>query len=302
MQDFALYLLTSLIWGSTWLAIKFQLGQVAPEFSILYRFALAAALLMGYTLIRRLPMRFSLRQHLFIALQGLTLFSVNYILVYLAEQYITSGLVAIVFSLIVILNVGFAGLLLRDPVRPRVVLGGLLGIAGLALIFQRELFTADLSGERSLGLLLSLGATVSASVGNIVSARNQRSGLPVVQTNAYGMAYGAGLTLLVALFRGASPGFELSFSYVASLLYLAVFGSVIAFGAYLTLLGRIGPDRAGYITVLFPVVALTLSTAFEGLTWQVSAGFGAALVVAGNTIALTRRRGTTAASRPSPAS
>lgn len=290
MQNLALYLLTSLIWGSTWLAITFQLGKVDPEFSIVYRFALAAVLLIGYTRLRRLPMRFSAQQHLYMGLQGLTLFSINYLLVYLAEQYITSGLVAMVFSLIVILNVLFAGLLLGDPIRPRVLLGGVLGIAGLALVFQRELLSFELSGDRSLGLLLSLASTVSASLGNIVSARNQRSGLPVVQTNAYGMAYGAGLTLIVALLRGASPGFELSFGYVASLLYLAIFGSVIAFGAYLTLLGRIGPDRAGYITVVFPVVALILSTAFEGLTWQVSAGSGAALVVIGNAIALTRRR------------
>lgn len=290
MQNAALYLLTSLIWGSTWLAITFQLGTVDPEISILYRFALAAVLLIGYSVARKLPMRFTGRQHFFIALQGLTLFSVNYVLVYLAEQYITSGLVAIVFSLIVIFNVLFAGLILRDPIRPRVLVGGVLGIAGLALVFWRELTTLDLSGERTLGLVLSMAATISASLGNIVSARNQRNRLPVVQTNAYGMAYGAGFTLVVALLRGATLDFELTFGYVSSLLYLALFGSVIAFGAYLTLLGRIGPDRAGYITVLFPIVALILSTAFEGLTWEANGAFGAALVVVGNAIALTRRR------------
>lgn len=289
MQNLALYLLTSLIWGSTWLAIKFQLGTVDPEFSIVYRFALAAVLLLGFSALRKLPMRFSLRQHLFIALEGISLFSINYVLVYLAEQYVTSGLVAIVFSLTVIWNVLFGGLLLRDPVRPRVVAGGVLGIAGLALVFQGDLSQLDLSGGRSLGLLMAFAGTLSASLGNIVSARNQRNGLPVVQTNAIGMAYGTIFTLIVALWRGATPSFELSLGYVSSLLYLAVFGSVVAFGAYLTLLGRIGADRAGYVSVLFPVVALTLSTAFEGLSWQISAAFGAALVVIGNTIALTRR-------------
>lgn len=290
MQNLFLYVLTCLIWGSTWLAITFQLGQVDPEFSIVYRFALAAALLIGYCLIRRLPMRFTPRQHAFIALQGLSLFSINYILVYLAEQQLTSGLVAIVFSLIIVFNVLFAGLLLSDPIRPRVLFGGVLGITGLVLVFWQELTGLDLSGARTFGLLLSLAGTIIASLGNIVSARNQRHGLPVVQTNAYGMAYGTGITLIVALLRGASPGFELSFSYVASLLYLALFGSVIAFGAYLTLLGRIGPDRAGYITVVFPVVALALSTVFEGLNWEVNAGFGALLVIAGNAVALTRSR------------
>ncbi len=289
MQNLALYLLTSLIWGSTWLAIKFQLGTVDPEFSIVYRFALAAVLLLVFCALRKLPMRFSPRQHFFIALEGISLFSINYVLVYLAEQYLTSGLVAIVFSLIVILNVLFGGLLLRDPVRPRVVVGGVLGIAGLAMMFQGDLSRLDLSGGRSLGLLMAFAGTLSASLGNIVSARNQRNGLPVVQTNAIGMAYGTLFTLIVALLRGATPTFELSLGYVSSLLYLALFGSVVAFGAYLTLLGRVGADRAGYVTVLLPVIALILSTAFEGLSWQISAAFGAALVMIGNTIALTRR-------------
>lgn len=290
MQNALLYALTSLIWGSTWLAIKFQLGQVDPEMSIVYRFALAAALLVGYSLARRLPMRFSSREHLFIALQGLTLFSLNYIMVYIAEQHITSGLVAIVFSLIIVFNVALAGLLLGDPIRPRVLIGGLVGILGLAMVFWPELSTLDLSGKRALGLGLSLIGTLCASFGNIVAARNQRHGLPIVQTNAYGMAYGAGFTLLVALLRGASFEFELTFSYISSLAYLALFGSVIAFGAYLTILSRIGPDRAAYITIIFPIVALTLSTMFEGLSWDLTAGIGVSLVVAGNAVALRRRR------------
>lgn len=290
MQNALLYALTSLIWGSTWLAIKFQLGQVDPEMSIVYRFALAAALLVGYSLARRLPMRFSSREHLFIALQGLTLFSLNYIMVYIAEQHITSGLVAIVFSLIIVFNVALAGLLLGDPIRPRVLIGGLVGILGLAMVFWPELSTLDLSGKRALGLGLSLIGTLCASFGNIVAARNQRHGLPIVQTNAYGMAYGAGFTLLVALLRGASFEFEPTFSYISSLAYLALFGSVIAFGAYLTILSRIGPDRAAYITIIFPIVALTLSTMFEGLSWDLTAGIGVSLVVAGNAVALRRRR------------
>jgi drug/metabolite transporter (DMT)-like permease len=290
MQNLLLYGLTSLIWGSTWLAIKFQLGVVDPEMSIVYRFGLAAVLLLGYSLIRRLPMRFTAREHAFIALQGLTLFSLNYIMVYIAELHITSGLVAIVFSLIIVFNVALAGIFLGDPIRPRVVLGGVFGIFGLALVFLPELSSLDLSGSRALGLGLSLAGTASASIGNIVAARNQRNGLPIVQTNAYGMAYGGGFTLIVALARGASFGFEPTFSYIASLAYLAVFGSVIAFGGYLTILSRIGPDRAAYITVIFPIVALILSTLFEGLRWELTAGFGVTLVIIGNAIALTRRR------------
>jgi drug/metabolite transporter (DMT)-like permease len=290
MQNAAFYLLTSLIWGSTWLVITFQLGVVAAEASIVYRFALAALLLMVYTLARRLPMRFTPRQHAFIALQGTFLFSLNYILVYLAEQNLTSGLVAIVFSMLILSNVVLGAVFLRNPIRPRVVLGGVIGVAGLALVFGPELAGFAQGGGWRLGLLLAAAAVLSASVGNILSARNQRAGLPVVQTNAYGMAYGAAVTLVIAVVRGVPFTFDPSPSYILSLLYLAVFGSVIAFGTYLTLIGRMGVDRAAYIGVIFPLVALLLSMLFEGLNLGAVGLVGVALVAAGNVLALNRRR------------
>lgn len=298
MQNAAFYILTSLIWGSTWLVITFQLGVVPPEASIVYRFTLAALLLMVYVLARRLPMRFTLRQHAFIALQGTFLFSLNYILVYLAEQNLTSGLVAIVFSMLILSNLVLGAIFLRNPIRPRVVLGGVIGVAGLALVFRPDLsgFVGG-SGWR-LGLLLSVGAVLSASVGNILSARNQRAGLPVVQTNAYGMAYGAAVTLVIAVVRGVPFTFDPTPSYVLSLVYLAVFGSVIAFGTYLTLIGRMGVDRAAYIGVIFPLVALLLSMMFEELGLGVVGLAGVALVAAGNVLVLNRRR---PASAPNPA-
>ncbi len=285
-----LYSLTSLIWGSTWLAITFQLGAVDPEISIVYRFALASGILIVYCLLRRLPMRFTLKEHGFLILQGLTLFSINYILVYIAELYLASGYVAILFSLIIVLNVLFGALILRDPIRPRVLIGGAVGIFGLILVFVPSLGRLELSSGQSLGLVLALASTIVASLGNIVSARNQRNGIPVVQANAYGMGYGALITVGVALFRGSQISFDASPEYVLSLLYLAIFGTVIAFGSYLTLLGSIGPDRAGYIAVIFPIVALIFSTLFEGLTWQLFALVGVGLVILGNVIALTRSR------------
>jgi drug/metabolite transporter (DMT)-like permease len=290
MQNAAFYLLTSLIWGSTWLVITFQLGVVAAEASIVYRFALAALLLMVYTLARRLPMRFTPRQHAFIALQGTFLFSLNYILVYLAEQNLTSGLVAIVFSMLILSNVVLGAVFLRNPIRPRVVLGGVIGVAGLALVFGPELAGFAQGGGWRLGVLLAAAAVLSASVGNILSARNQRAGLPVVQTNAYGMAYGAAVTLVIAVVRGVPFTFDPSPSYILSLLYLAVFGSVIAFGTYLTLIGRMGVDRAAYIGVIFPLVALLLSMLFEGLNLGAVGLVGVALVAAGNVLVLNRRR------------
>lgn len=291
MSNTLLYLITVIIWGSTWLVITFQLGTVPPELSVAYRFALASLILFMYIAARRLPARYSLKQHAFFALQGLFLFSLNYILVYLAESFLTSGLVAIVFSTIIVFNVVFGTLFLRNPVRLRVILGGTIGLLGLALVFWPELTTLDLSSERAVGLLLAFLATISASLGNIISARNQRNELPVVQTNAYGMAYGAMIMFVLALLRGAPLTFDPSSEYIFSLLYLALFGSVIAFGTYLTLLGKIGPDRAAYVTVAFPIIALALSTIFEGLTWTLLQIGGVLLVIAGNVIVLRRRGG-----------
>jgi drug/metabolite transporter (DMT)-like permease len=289
MYNAFLYLVTVLIWGSTWLAIKFQLGLVSPEISIAYRFGLAAMILIVFSLARRLRMGFSLKEHGFFALQGLLLFSLNYLLVYLAEGYLTSGLVAIIFSLIIVLNVLFGAIFLGNPVRPRVVIGAVLGLLGLAFVFWPELTSLSLSSEKILGMLLALVATISASLGNVVSARNQRGKLPVIQTNAYGMLYGALFMLLFALVRGTSLQFDTSPSYVLSLLYLAVFGSVIAFGAYLTLLGSIGLDRAAYVTVLFPVIALLLSTYFEDLAWGLFQLAGVLLILLGNSVVVTKR-------------
>ena len=290
MQNAIFYALTSLIWGSTWLVITFQLGEVAPEASIVYRFALASLLLMAYVVVRRLPMRFTARQHVFIGLQGAFLFSFNYILVYLAEQNLASGLVAIVFAMLILCNVVLGAVFLKNPIRPRVVLGGVIGVVGLALVFWPQLGGFAEGGGWRLGLVLSIAAVLSASVGNILSAKNQRSGLPVVQTNAIGMGYGAVVTLIIAVLRGVPFTFEATPSYVLSLLYLAVFGSVIAFGTYLTLIGRLGVDRAAYIGVIFPLVALVLSMAFEGLGLGILGLLGVILVAAGNVLVLNRRK------------
>jgi drug/metabolite transporter (DMT)-like permease len=289
MYNAILYLITVFIWGSTWLAIKFQLGVVSPELSIAYRFALAAVILFIFSLVRRLPLRFNLRTHGFFALQGLLLFSLNYILVYLAEGYLTSGLVAIIFSMIIILNIIFGAIFLHNPIRMRVVIGGVVGLIGLALVFWPELTAFDPTSQRVIGIILALVSTVSASLGNVVSARNQRHELPVIQTNAYGMLYGAMIMGVLALVRGSQLQFDFSAPYLISLLYLAIFGSVIAFGSYLTLLGRIGLDRAAYVTILFPIIALLLSTLFEDLSWGYLQLAGVALVLAGNVLVLNRQ-------------
>jgi drug/metabolite transporter (DMT)-like permease len=286
MTNGFLYAATVLIWGTTWFAIIFQLGIVAPEVSIVWRFLTASLTLFGWCLITRRSVRFPAAAHVWMALQGCFLFSGNYLIFYFAQFYVTSGLVAVSFSLIIVFNIGFGALLFAQPVRPRVVAGAVVGLAGIALLFLPEFERFDLSDDGFRGMLMCIGGTMMASFGNLISGRNQRSGLPVIQTNAWGMLYGSLLAALVALVLGRDFIVDWRAPYVLSLIYLSLFGSVIAFGAYLTLLGRIGADRAAYATVLFPLVALALSTLFEGYSWTLSALFGVVLVVAGNILAL----------------
>jgi drug/metabolite transporter (DMT)-like permease len=289
-RDLFLYVSSVLIWGTTWLAITFQLGVVPVEVSVAYRFALAAILLLGYCTLRRLPMRFTLADHRFMALQGLFLFGLNYLLTYHAERFISSGLTAVGFTAIVFLNIIGARLVFGTPITGSMILGASLGALGIALVFWRDLSRFEASRNGALGLGLILGAATMSSVGNLLAAWNQKHrGLPIVQSNAFGMAYGALLVAAIAIVAGASFRVEPTLSYLGSLLYLAFFGTVIAFGAYLSLLGRIGAARAGYASVLFPLVALALSTWIEGFVWHVPAIAGMALSLAGNVIILRKR-------------
>jgi drug/metabolite transporter (DMT)-like permease len=289
MSDLALYAWAVLIWGSTWLAIKFQLGVVAPAVSVAWRFAAAALMLMAYARLRRLPLRFDARTHAWLALQGLLLFGINYVLVYRSEQTLTSGLVALIFSLITFCNIVGLRLFFSVPVKPTALAGAILGVIGVALVFWPELANFSMSPARRTGAVLALIATVFASLGNMAATRSHRIGLPVIQANAWGMMYGAIFVAIYAGLDGQRFGFDRSIPYVASLLYLAVFGSVIAFVAYLTLLGRIGADRAGYTAVAIPIVAVVLSTFFEDLHWDAAMASGIAMCVAGNVLVLRRR-------------
>ncbi len=288
MSNAGLYTLTVLIWGSTWFAIEFQLGIVAPEVSIVYRYAIASVVLFIYSKISCLPLSFNLKTHVGFAVLGLFLFCLNYILAYRAQLFVTSALAAIVFSTMLWMNIGLARIAFGTRAGGRVILGALLGIAGILTIFLPQ---AGIVGEQVITgcILAGLGA-LSASCGNIVSQKLQLGRIPVVQANAWGMAYGALITLAVVLIGGHEIRFEATFTYIASLLYLALFGSVVAFGAYLTLLGRIGAHRAGYATVMFPVVALILSLLFEGLHLEATIVLGTALVLTGNVLVLRERQ------------
>lgn len=286
MNNLALYITAVLIWGSTWLLINFQLGVVAPGVSVVYRYAIAAALLFAWAWLRGLRLRFGLHAHARFLALGLLLFSFNYIATYSAQQYITSALNAVAFSTMMWMNVINARLFLGTRIEPRLWLGAALGMGGLVMLFWPGISEVSLSDTVLLGACLSLGGALLASLGNIVSKRAQEGGLPIIQSNAWGMLYGTGITALVAWWRGSEFVFEYSFSYIASLLYLAIFGSVVAFGAYLKLVGNIGPHKAGYAVVMFPVVAVVLSTLFEGLALEAHIVGGVVLVLTGNLVIL----------------
>ncbi len=293
MKNSLFYLLTVLIWGSSWYAITFQLGVVDPTVSVFYRFFFAALLVLAYCAISGRRLRFSLAEHAYIALQGLCLFCVNYILIYWATAHISSGLVAVIFSTLVIMNILNGALFLKRPIRRVVVLGALLGLLGLTLVFWQELQLAQQtlsSGEVWTALILVLAATYSASIGNILSARNQEHDLPVLQTNGFGTLYGSMIMMLYAFSSGADFFVPWDLQYTLSMVFLTVFGTIVAFGAYLSLVGQIGADKAAYAMVLFPLVALAISTVFEGFVWTPIALFGVALILIGNAVIIGRKQ------------
>ncbi len=288
MKNVILYLIPALIWGSTWFAITFQVGEVDPIVSVSYRFLLAGLILLGYSKIRKLKLSYTISEHGFILLQGLFLFGFNYWMVYQAEQTLTSGLVALVFSTMLFMNIFNSRIFLKNIIPWKVYGGAVLGLTGIVMIFYRDLVSFSFSDTASIALLQAVGAAYIASLGNIISARNQSAGLPVIQTNAIGMTYGALAMALVALFVGYEFSFSLEYTYSLSLLYLAVFGSVFAFGAYLSLIGRIGASRAGYVQLVVPIIALIISTLFENYTWTSVALIGVVFIISGNFIVLER--------------
>ena len=291
MRSVALYAVTVLIWGTSWLAIIYQLGVVDPMVSVAYRFILAAVIMHGLCWVRRQPMRFSRRDHCFLALQGASLFALNYWLFYNAELHIASGLAAVVFSTIIVWNILIGAVWIRHPLDRRVLLGAGLGLCGIALVFWPEVQDFEASETGLYGLGLSIVATILASLGNIASARNQQAGISVLSSNAWAMTYGAGLMVLLALVSGKPFDFMATPLYVGALLYLSVFASVIAFWSYLTLVGEIGPDRAAYATLLFPLVALGLSTVFEDYVWTLPAIIAVCLILGGNLLTLRKPAG-----------
>lgn len=287
MRSTLLYVMTVLIWGSTWLAIEFQLGVVPPEVSLVYRFSIAALLMWGYCLWRRLPLRFAPNHHLFFIILAVCNFGCNYLLLYWAQAYLTSAMSSIAFSTLLIMNIINNRLFFGKSIAPRMFVGAALGLAGIGALFWQDIRSFDLSSTAMMGLGLCIAGTMVASLGNMTSVRNSKNNVGVMQGNAWGMLYSAIFLALYVLLNGGSFTFDFGAPYVLSLLYLSVFGTVVAFAFYFMLLRDIGPEKASYTVVLFPVVAVFLSIWFEGFALQPSSLLGFVLVLSGNVIVLT---------------
>ena len=286
--DFALYAVIVFAWGFSWYAIKLQLGAVDPVVSVAWRFWLAAAMMFIWVAASGRRARFAFRIHLLFAGLGVFLFSSNFALFYYAGFHMVSGLLAVVFSTASIINVINAMIFLREMPRLKIVVAALMGAAGLALIFVPSIDTQHFSAGTLIGLALALAGTLSFSLGNMISVRVQRLELPLVSCNVYGMLYGAVFMTLLALVSGRPFSFEPTLAYTGSLIYLALIATIIAFASYLTLLRRVGAARAAYVTVMFPLVALGLSTLVEGYVWTLSAIAGLMLVMGGNVLIIRK--------------
>ncbi len=290
MNNYFLYLITVVIWGSTWIAINYQLGDVAVEASITYRFALAALILFSFAKIKQLPMRFSLKQHGLFAAFGICLFGLNYLLLYSAQLHINSALTCIAFSTLMIMNIVNARIFYNTKITKQVYLGGALGLFGITTLFWPQLTDVALGAATLLGLGMCLLGTFSASIGNMISIKNQKNNIAIVQANAWGMMYGAIFTGLAVIVQGKQFSFSFDFAYLSSLVYLSLFGSVIAFGCYLTLMTRIGAHKTSYANILFPAIAVLISTVVEDFHWSEYTVIGLSFILLGNLVVLTKVR------------
>jgi drug/metabolite transporter (DMT)-like permease len=284
--DYALYAITVLAWGLSWIAMHYQVGQVAPEVSVVWRFAFACPLMLMLAAARGERLRFRLGEHRYFVGLGAAIFSTNFALFYYAAQLFASGMLSIVFSLASIGNVALGVVIFGTRIERRVVAGGGFGVVGVMAMFAPQLGGVRMEFDTLIGLGLSLAGTLSFCIGNMLSLSAQRQRLPVFATIGWSMAYGAFFMALLSLARGAAFTMEWSATYLGGLLYLSVIGSFVAFAVYFTLLGRIGAARAGYSTVMYPVIALVASTFAEGYRWTPLAALGLACVLVGNLLVL----------------
>ena len=289
MNNFFLFIITLFCWSPTWYVIKFQLGYVDPLVSVFYRFLMAAIIIFVYLIYKNKNLKFSLNQHLWFLIFGICLYYLNYVFFYLSNTYLISAFPAIVFSTVVIMNILGEGFYFKKKPSLKTLIGATIGMIGIIIIFNDEIFNFSLSNGTHVGLFLALLGTFSASTGNMVHQRNLNNNFSLIPTLAYSMLYGSLVTLLITQIKGTELLFEYSFSYIASLAYLSIVGSIFAFIFYLRLLEKVGAGRAGYVGVVMPVLALLISTVFENLEWQQDLIIGLPILIIGAVLVINQK-------------
>jgi drug/metabolite transporter (DMT)-like permease len=285
-----LFTVCSLIWGTTWFAIKFQVDSTSAIVGVFYRFFIAAAMmfLINIVFIKK-PLHFAWANHRFFLLQGLFNFCLNYILTYVAEQSISSGLVAVTFSTLIYFNMLGMRVIYKKEISKNVTYGAILGFLGMVCLFWKEIAHFNADQTTIIGIIIGIVATFFASIGNMFAYKNHMLKIPVMTFNAWGMLYGAGFSLIFGLLMRESFIFPTSNSFLFSLGYLSLFGTVIAFWAYQTLVGTIGADRAAYTSIINPVIAMLISSVFENIVFTPLLFVGILLCFTGNLIALRKQ-------------
>ena len=285
------FIVITLIWGSTWIVIKDQLGPVPPSWSVTYRYVIACVGMFAYAAAKREPLRIGLQGHLLALSFGLPQFFLNFNFVYAAEQYITSGIVAMVFALLLVPNSLFSWFFLKHRIAPRFIAGSAIAIGGVALLFLNEVRTAAAApGTVLIGIGLTILGVLSASVSNVMQATERLRSRPIASMIAWGMFYGTAANAVFAFAVYGAPVIEYRIGYWVGLFYLGLFASALAFTFYFAILREVGPGRAAYSSLLVPIIAMAFSTAFEDYHWSALAVAGGVLAIAGLFVALRSSR------------
>ena len=289
MNNYILFIVTLFCWAPTWYLIKFQLGYVDPLVSVFYRFSIASLIIFIFLFIKKKNLKFSINHHSWFLFFGICLYSVNYVFLYLSNTYLISAFPAVVFSTIVIMNIIGETFYFKKKPSFKTLIGASIGMVGIIIIFNDEIFSFSLDEGTHIGLLLALIGSFFASTGNMIHQRNLNYNFPSIQTIAYAMLYGSIITLIITRIQGTELLFEYSLSYISSLIYLSTFGSIFAFIYYLRLIEKIGPGRAGYIAIVMPVLALIISTIFEKLEWQTDLIIGLPILIIGAVLVINQK-------------
>lgn len=291
LQNSILFFITSLIWGTTWFVIRFQIDSTSAIAGVFYRFLLATIImiLINVLFIRK-SMKYSFSFHRFFIIQGLFNFCINYILTYMAEKSVSSGIIAVTFTTLIYFNMIGMKILFKKQITKNLIIGSIIGFIGILLLFWKEIAQSNFDQLTILGIIIGIVATFSASLGNLAAYKNHLNKVPVMTFNTYAMLYGTIFSLLAGLIFQESFYLPTTPVFLGSLFYLAIFGTVLTFWAYQTLVGRLGAEKAAYTSLISPVIAITFSILFEGLSFNLMMFIGMILCFLGNYLALKRNK------------